>query len=324
MSFSTMSIWILALIFLAGLACIIQGGSAFVDGSASLAEQAGVPPVLIGATIVSLATTMPELLVSVFAAAQGSTELAVGTAVGSVTANTGLILAAALLFMPGRAPRKTYFGKCFLLLAAIVTLAVFTRSGELILPGVLVLVTLFTVFFVENMFLARDTHAETVSAAGDKKTAAPKGTAAKNILLFLFGAAGILIGAQLLVRSASAIAERLGVPEAVIAVTIVAVGTSLPELVTTITAIVKKQAALSIGNILGANLLDTALILPLCGLISGRALPIGAQSLALDIPVCLVCTAIALLPPLLAERFYRWQGAALLAVYLCYLGFVVF
>ena len=121
-----------------------------------------------------------------------------------------------------------------------------------------------------------------------------------------------------------AVAAEKGVPEAVIAVTIVAVGTSLPELVTTITAIVKKQAALSIGNILGANLLDTALILPLCGLISGRALPIGAQSLALDIPVCLVCTAIALLPPLLAERFYRWQGAALLAVYLCYLGFVVF
>ncbi len=320
LSFATMSPWLLALVFAAGLACIIRGGSAFVDGAAALAAAARVPPVLIGATIVSIATTLPELLVSVFAAMQGSTELAVGNAVGSVTANTGLILAIALLFLPGPAPRAVYFWKSFLLLAAVGILAVFSRSGALILPGVLVLITLFTVFYVENMFAARDSQAQ---PGRETEAAAPKGAAAGNVFLFLIGAAGILVGAQLLVRSARVIAARLGVPESVIAVTIVAVGTSLPELVTAVSAILKKQPGLSIGNVIGANLLDTALILPVCGLVSGRALPIGAQSLAVDIPVCLLCTAIALIPPMMTERFYRWQGAALLAVYIGYLALVL-
>lgn len=320
LSFATMSPWLLALVFAAGLACIIRGGSAFVDGAAALAAAARVPPVLIGATIVSIATTLPELLVSVFAAMQGSTELAVGNAVGSVTANTGLILAIALLFLPGPAPRAVYFWKSFLLLAAVGILAVFSRSGALILPGVLVLITLFTVFYVENMFAARDSQAQ---PGRETEAAAPKGAAAGNVFLFLIGAAGILVGAQLLVRSARVIAARLGVPESVIAVTIVAVGTSLPELVTAVSAILKKQPGLSIGNVIGANLLDTALILPVCGLVSGRALPVGAQSLAVDIPVCLLCTAIALIPPMMTERFYRWQGAALLAVYIGYLALVL-
>ena len=117
-------------------------------------------------------------------------------------------------------------------------------------------------------------------------------------------------------------ARLLGVPESIIAVTMVAIGTSLPELVTTITAIVKRQSSLSIGNIVGANIIDLTVILPLCGVVSGGSLPVAAQSVTLDLPVCLAVCLFAVLPPLLSQKLARWQGAAMLGLYLAYLVFL--
>ena len=146
----------------------------------------------------------------------------------------------------------------------------------------------------------------------------------QNVLKFLAGAAGIAVGADLLVDNGSALAAAIGIDDRIIAVTFVAIGTSLPELVTTITSIVKKQASLSAGNIIGANIIDMTLILPLCSLVSGKPLPITGTAGFLDIPASLVVGSVALIPALITKRFAKWQGILLLCVYLLYMFLTVF
>ena len=137
--------------------------------------------------------------------------------------------------------------------------------------------------------------------------------------MFALGAAAVVLGSRLLVRHGSLLALLRGVPAGVVGSSVVAVGTSLPELVTTLTAISRRETALSVGNILGANIIDLALILPACAAVSGGTLLIGPQTTGLDLPACLVLCGAAALPPLVTGRFHRWQGAALLGLYAGYL-----
>ena len=205
------------------------------------------------------------------------------------------------------------------------------------------LLVVFAAFIAFNVVSARRSAAEhrdeiaveQARAQGDKNTvvqaalelgddpAAPARPDRRTVLVngakFVVGAVGIVVGAQLLVDNGSALARLAGVSERIIGVTIIAVGTSLPELVTTVTAIVKKQSALSVGNIIGANVIDLTLILPLCALVSGQALPIASSSALVDLPACLLVALIAVVPPLVKGRLYRWQGVLLLAVYALYL-----
>lgn len=140
----------------------------------------------------------------------------------------------------------------------------------------------------------------------------------KNILFFLLGAFGIVLGSNLLIDGGSSIAVSIGVPERVIAVTMVAIGTSLPELVTTITAIRKKQAHLSVGNIIGANIIDLSLILPVCAFLSGGSFPVSRQSLAIDFPACMLVTLMAIIPLMVKQRSYKAQGFIMLIAYIGY------
>ena len=144
-----------------------------------------------------------------------------------------------------------------------------------------------------------------------------------NILRIVVGAAGIVVGSQLLVNNGSRIAAFFGVSEAVIGVTIVAVGTSLPELVTAITAIVKKQSSMSVGNVIGANVIDTTLILAVCSFVYGGKLPVSAQNIYLDFPVAIIVSLIAVVPTVIRRKFSRVQGVVMLAVYILYLVIVV-
>ena len=140
-----------------------------------------------------------------------------------------------------------------------------------------------------------------------------------NIAKFVFGTAGIVIGAHLLVTYGQALARIIGISEGVIGVTIIAVGTSLPELVTAITAIRKKETSLSVGNIIGANIIDLTVILPICSFISGGKLIVPKASFALDLPVALIVMAIACIPTAIAGKYRKWQGAVMLAIYAGYL-----
>ena len=312
-----MELAMLLMIFLAGIILIVKGGDWFVDAASWIAEVSGIPKLIVGATIVSLATTLPELLVSAMAAGQGKVDMAVGNAVGSVTANLGLIMAVSILCMPVKIHRGDYLLKSVLMLAAAGVLIRGGRQGEVGLMLSIPLLAVFAVFTYDNLRGAR----RAMRCGGDLSPVwgrPRKRDIFTQCVKFSLGAAAVVLGADLLVDSGSALARLAGISERIIGVTIVAIGTSLPELVTTVTAIVKKQSALSVGNILGANILDLTLILPLSALLSGQALPVSAAAAGIDLPACLLVGAIAVVPAMVTARFRRWQGAALLAVYAGY------
>lgn len=310
-----MSAPVIILLFLLGLALIIKGGDYFVDAASWIAEASGVPKFLIGATIVSLGTTMPELLVSLMASAQGSIGIAVGNAVGSVTANIGLIMGISVVCIAAAVNRREQGFKFVMMAAAIVLLLAFSLGGSLSIFGSIVLLIMFLTYMAESVMSARRAMK---ADSGEDKPATDRKTVVTNVVKFIAGVAGIVIGARLMVNYGTELARLFGVPESIIGATLVAVGTSLPELVTTITAIVKKQSSLSIGNIIGANIIDLTMILPLCSVVSGKALPILRQNIALDMPFCLGLVLLAIVPPLITGKFHKLQGVAMLLVYAVY------
>jgi len=334
-----------AVLLAVGIALIVKGGDFFVDAASWIAEVLGISPLIVGATVVSVATTLPELIVSIIATARGTVEIAVGNAVGSVVANLGLIMAISLLFMPGKVDRKQYLFKSIVLIVASLNLLLVGWFGgmldgnHIMSVGLgVVILELFVVFFAENVIeavkmmknpvaggLSADstganvTVKEGASEEEEQPVKKDKKTILINVLKFVGGAAGIIGGAELLVSNGQKLALAAGIPEGIIAVTLVAIGTSLPELVTTVTAIAKKKSSISVGNIIGANIIDMTLILPVCAMVSGGTLVFPRQAILFDLPFCLGLSAIAVLPMLFTKKFQRWQGVALFAVYVAYL-----
>ncbi|MDD7413965.1 MAG: calcium/sodium antiporter [Eubacteriales bacterium] len=313
------SLAVIILLFVLGLVLIIKGGDWFVDAAGWIAEVSGIPRFIVGATIVSVATTLPELFVSSIAASKGQAEMAIGNAIGSVTANTALIMALSMVFLPVTLKRKDYLFKSVLLMGTVALLWALCGDGTLPVARGVIMFVVFALFIWENVKAAKKEDANEPEEKPEKPT---RQTVLKNIVLFVLGAAGIVIGSDLLVDNGTLLAQRLGVPENVVALTAVAIGTSLPELVTAITSIVKKEASLSVGNVIGANIIDTALILPVCSVISGGTLQVAASTVRVDMPVCLAVTMIALIPALISQRFRRWQGILLIGIYIAYLAVV--
>lgn len=315
-----MDLFLTIVLFLLGLALIVKGGDWFVDAASWMATASGIPQFIIGATIVSIATTLPEVIVSSMAAVEGSTEMAIGNAIGSVTANTGLIMAITVIFLPVAIKRSQFALKGVLMVASTVLLWVLCLDGQLTMLEAFGILVLFVLFIVENVMSAKK---EALTSTQEKVTVDKSGKAImKNIILFVVGAVCLVVGSDLLVDNGTKLATMIGVSERVIAVTMVAIGTSLPELVTAITAIVKKQSSMSVGNILGANIIDITIILPLCSFISGGALTISqtsfTQTVYLDMPVCALVAAIAVVPTLIFKKFHKVQGVLMVCVYLAY------
>lgn len=328
-----MEILIAVVLLAVGIVLIVKGGDFFVDAASWFAEVSGIPKLIVGATVVSFATTLPELLVSAFAAVEarstgdlGLVDMAIGNAVGSVTANLGLIFAIALIAMPTVIRRKDYLLKMLLMLGAATAVVVFSLLFEGVgLTSSMILLAIFAVAMFDNIRTAVVTvRANKAAGVNDEKRKPTKTLVAINIGKFLVGAAGIVFGADLLVDNASDLAALCGVSDRVISVTIVAIGTSLPELVTTLTAIVKKQASLSVGNIIGANIIDLTLILPVCAVISGGTLPVVGTVGILDMPACLLIGAMACIPTMFTKKFARWQGILLLGLYAVYMVLTIF
>ena len=307
--------WIIVFGFVIGLVAIIKGGDYFVDAASWASEASGIPKFIVGATIVSLATTLPEIIVSSMAAYNGSVDMAIGNSIGSIIANTGMILAISIIFMPVVFDRSKLIIKAGLFMVVIVALGVLSMSGQLTLGKSLVLFALFGFFIYENIKSAReldDDSADSYSVPKDRKTVII------NIIKFVVGTLGIVIGSRLLVNNGTELAIIIGIPESVVGLTAVAIGTSLPELVTTINAIIRKEFSLSAGNIIGANIINATLILPICAMITNGAIPVSTRTLILDLPVALVIAAIALIPALIKGRFQRWQGFTVLGIYIAY------
>ncbi len=306
-----------AVIFIVGLVFIIKGGDWFVDSASWFAEATGIPKFVVGATVVSFATTLPELLVSVRAAMNGSAQLAIGNAVGSVTANTTLIMGVSLVAMAGAVNRKSFTLKGGLLLAASIGLTLLSLSLELPTWSAYVLWAIFLIFMISNLVEGKK------AAASDEVDSYEKKEIPSKLLFFVLGTAGIVLGAEFLVGSGQTIAKGFGISEAIIGFTVIALGTSLPEFVTTLTAIRKKESGLSVGNIVGANIIDLTLILPVCAIIDGKALPVAQMNINFDFPVCIFACAVAVIPTIIMGKFKKWQGVALLAIYAGYMACLV-
>lgn len=327
-----MEAFLMYFLFVVGIVLIVKGGDWFVDGAVWVAEVTRIPKFIIGATIISVATTLPEIIVSTIAAIEGhgilvsgvgnyiaasqdKVGMAIGNGIGSVICNTAMILAISIMFMPIAVDRKDFAHKSFLLIAAMLALFAFSLSGSFSIAGGLVLLAIFAVYIAENI---RSAKGNTTENAGERPSTDKK-SVIMNIEKVVVGAAGIVIGSQLLVNNGSKIAASLGVSEAIIGVTIVAVGTSLPEFVTAITAIVKKQTDMSVGNVIGANVIDTTLILAVCSFIYGGKLPVSAQNIYLDFPIAIIVSLIAAVPTVIKKKFSRWQGVLMLIIYIAYL-----
>lgn len=315
---TTNNIWIAVLLLALGIVFIIKGGDFFVDASVWVAEVLKMPKFLIGATIVSIATTLPEMIVSIIAVAGGNFAISIGNALGSVTANTGLILAISAIFVGGVINRRDFGIKAILIMAATVIIFIFGLTGTFgILPSVLLLVIL--IYYMYETAASAKRSIETIEEREATDVKAEPKKIIINIIKFVVGAAGIVLGADLLVENAKLLASAIGVSDGIIAITIVAIGTSLPELITTITSITKKQGDLGVGNIIGANIIDLVLILPICSFISKGQLIIEPQSMFLDIPASLVISLIAVVPALIFKKFTKLQGFVMLALYILYI-----
>ena len=366
------------LLFAVGLVLLIKGGDWFVDGATGIAKRFHLPDIVVGATVVSIGTTLPEVMVSTTGALAGSGAMAYGNAIGSIICNTALIAAISITCNPGpvnvksmKTPAVFFFMSAalyclaayllgefprwmgFVMLAIFVCYMLLTvRNGlrnpdtaeeeeeessgmpwlPLIIVGVIALLVALSGFFFETtpvwFALVLAVVALAVMLFGSKLT--KESDQARSLLLELLllvaGAGIIAVGADLLVEHGQVIALGLGVPETVVALLFVALGTSLPELVTTITSLRKGRASLGVGNVIGANIFNLVLVSGVAVSLAPFAVPAENTllntglnlSLVLDIPVMLGVMMLMILPAMLRKKLGRWQGLVLLGVYVAF------
>ena len=367
------------LLFAVGLVLLIKGGDWFVDGATGIAKRFHLPDIVVGATVVSIGTTLPEVMVSTTGALAGSGAMAYGNAIGSIICNTALIAAISITCNPGpvnvksmKTPAIFFFMSAGLYCLAAYLLGEFPRWMGFVMLGIFVCYMLLTVRNgLKNPDAAEEEEEEEsagmpwlpliiigavallVALSGYFFEEAPVWFAAvlavialavmlfgsklikeseaarsllMELLLLVAGAAIIAVGADLLVEHGQIIAIGLGVPETVVALLFVALGTSLPELVTTITSLRKGRASLGVGNVIGANVFNLVLVSGVAVSLAPFAVPAENTllntglnlSLVLDIPVMLGVMILMILPALLKKKLSRWQGFALLGIYLAF------
>ena len=316
-------------LFAAGFFLLIKGGDWFVDGASAIAEKFKVPEILIGATVVSIGTTLPEVMVSAQAAAKGNGAISYGNAIGSIICNVSLIAAITLAVKPAKADRKSLIVPVafFFTAAGLYTFTAYVTGNFSRVTGI-VLLLMFVVYMVITVLsvLKGKSKAGEEKAEEEKEEKMPIAVA---LVLLVLGAAIIAFGATLLVDNGTIIAKKIGVPDSVIALTVVALGTSLPELVTAITSLIKGHGSLSLGNIIGANLFNLVLVSGLAITIKPFSVPSEKMflntslnsSLVVDIPLMLFVMLFLTVPALVKGKLYRWQGVTLLLLYAAFCVF---
>ena len=367
------------LLFAVGLVMLIKGGDWFVDGATGIAKRFNLPDIVVGATVVSIGTTLPEVMVSTTGALAGSGAMAYGNAIGSIICNTALIAAISITCNPGpvnvksmRTPAIFFFMSAALYCLAAYLLGEFPRWMGFVMLTIFVCYMLLTVRNgLKNPDAADDEEEEEssgmpwagiiligviallVALSGNFFAQPPVWFAAvmavislgflvfgaklfkvsevdrklwMELVLLVAGAGIIAVGADLLVEHGQVIAIGLGVPATVVALLFVALGTSLPELVTTITSLKKGRASLGVGNVIGANVFNLVLVSGVSVTLAPFAVPAENTllntginlSLVLDIPVMLGVMALMIVPAFMAKKLSRWQGAVLLAIYVAF------
>jgi cation:H+ antiporter len=318
------------LLLFAGLLLLFVSGKYLVESSVVIAARFRVPTMVVGLTVVAFGTSAPELLVSLQAAFRGFPEIAMGNVVGSNISNILLVLAITAVIFPIPVPRKSVVQDWPVLMGVSLLLFAFSWNGELsrIEGGIsIMLLAAYLIFLVRSV--RKDPQAgEPESGAGTEGTAAgagqgeavPSGRKTRAaVLIFLISCAGLALGAYLLVDNAADIAEKMGISQRVISITTVAVGTSIPELATSVIAALKKQTDISVGNIIGSNIMNIMSVLGLTGIVGN--ISVSREIARFDIPWMLGVTFVLLLlmVPAARSRITRWEGSLMIVIYLLYI-----
>lgn len=305
--------------FVVGALFLIKGGDWFVDSSVGIAKRFRVPEIIIGATIVSIGTTLPEVMVSATAAVNNNGAIAYGNAIGSIICNTALIAAITIAIRPAPVNKKAIVTPIIFFFASaaiyIVAAYIFGRFDRWL--GIVMLL----VFGAYMSITIYNGFKEPVEGKDNENNNSTNGSLIKDLIFLIVSAALIAFGADMLEASSVSLATMAGIPTEVIGVTVVALCTSLPELVTAITALAKGHGALSLGNIIGANIFNLVLVSGVAVTISPFVIPEGSillgynTSQILEIPLMVVVMAIMTLPALVKGKLCRWQGITLLGIY---------
>lgn len=335
------------ILFFIGLIMIIKGSDWFIDSTVWAAEVFRIPQIIIGATIVSICTTLPETFVSMTAAIKGETDMAIGNAIGSIGVNTGLVMALLLIFAaPIIDNRKSFIHNSFFLITVVIIVwivgFIFHQIG--LYSGILLLLIML-LYILKNVDSARRLmdldinydieDDENVSKNIDLFNPMPEGIAydeaenefdiskqiiIKKIIFFMIGISFVVLGSNLLVDNGIEIAKLLNVPPILIALIFTSIGTSLPELVTTITSIRKGAVNLGVGNIFGANILNIVQVIGLSAIISPISLGHDLSILYFQIPMVFIMVLVAIGFGIFQHNGYKpWNGIVLLAIYFVFL-----
>ncbi len=310
-----------------GLGCLVAGAELLVKGAAAIATRLGEQPVVIGLTVVAFGTSAPELAVSVGSAISGNSDVAFGNVVGSNIVNILLILGASAvvggLAVSQRIVRidvPLLVGVSFVALLMSLDNRIGRVDGAILFSGVI----------ANTWWLIRASRRETADISQEYAVVIDSFESAVadrpihvQVALVVGGLVVLVIGSQLLVSSATDVAESLGVSDLVIGLTIVAIGTSLPEFATSIMAAIRGQRDIAVGNVIGSNLFNLMCVLGLTGIVSPDGVNVGDSSLRLDFPVMVAATIV--LVPIMWNGFQirRWEGIVLAAFYVVYIAYLV-
>lgn len=304
-------------LFVIGALLLIKGGDWFVDGSVGIAKRFRVPEIVIGATVVSIGTTLPEVMVSLSAAVNANSAVAYGNAIGSIICNTALIAALTVAIRPAPLNRKALaMPVLFFFISAAVYLVAAYAFGSFSRWLGIVMLLIFGAYMVITVREGFKSTEKVVRECTEKS-----GSIIKDVALLIVSAVLIAVGADMLESSSVSLADMAGIPTEVIGVTVIALCTSLPELVTAITALIKGHGVLSLGNVIGANIFNLVLVTGVSATISPFVIPEGSKLLGfntsqiLEIPLMIAAMAILTLPALMKGRLCRWQGITLLSIY---------
>lgn len=306
------------IIFFIGLVAIIKGGDMFVDAAIWCAEKFGVSPMIIGATIVSFATTLPELLVSSVASDKGHSDIAIGNAIGSTICNIAFIIGLCAFIKPIKIVKNTSFlVKGLIMLSCLLLFYIFALDGVVSFKEGLFLILLFILFIIINV-LEHLKNNNVIKKRKEFKSISNK-EAVVNVIKFILGTFLIVVGAHILVNNGIKISTLLGIPKQIVSLTLIAVGTSLPELVTAIVALIKGESNISVGNIIGANILNMTIVLGISTLVSEHGLLVNYPTIYLHIPFSFLVMVIFVSIGFIKKEITRKSGLLLLGLYVLYM-----
>ena len=313
--FEGLPIWLNFVLFIFGGVVITKAADYFVDAAVNVSVATHIPKILIGGTIVSVATTAPEFCVSFIATVQGKADIAIGNSIGSCVINIGLIAGTCILIRTVVVEQKSILQQGAFMVSAGILVYILSTGGEItrLGGGILIAGLIAYLYYCTKTARAEMREADANQMPGEEQRI----SLGKQFLMFAVGAIGIVIGSTLLVGNVTPIARFLGVPDLIIALTLVALGTSLPEYVVALTAAIKEHGDLSIGNIIGADTLDIFWVLGGCSLYS--PLTITRQTMVLDYPFMLLLMLLLVVFRFTKQRIDRWEGGTLFSVLVVYL-----